>query len=54
MDLVHELKTIFADRLQVPTANQPLWVVSRQGLATMKRIAGRPQDLADLERLGVE
>jgi hypothetical protein len=28
-----------------------LWVVSREGLIKMKRLAGRPQDLADIERL---
>jgi hypothetical protein len=27
-------------------------VVSRQGLMLMKRLAGRPQDVADLDRLG--
>jgi hypothetical protein len=31
-----------------------LCVVSRAGLAQMKRLAGRAQDLADIERLGLE
>jgi hypothetical protein len=31
-----------------------LQVVSRAGLAKMKRAAGRPQDLADLAQLGLE
>lgn len=31
-----------------------IWVVSLGGLAVMKRLAGRTQDLADLENLGVE
>ena len=31
-----------------------LCVVSREGLAKMKRTAGRPQDLADLSQLGLE
>ena len=29
-------------------------LVSAAGLAVMKRLAGRPQDLLDLESLGVE
>ena len=29
-------------------------VVSRKGLAKMKRLAGRPQDIADLDALGLE
>lgn len=28
-----------------------LWVVSRDGLVQMKRLAGRLQDLADIEKL---
>lgn len=32
-------------------AGRPLAVVSREGLIKMKRQAGRPQDLADIERL---
>lgn len=31
-----------------------LWVVSLEGLAEMKRLAGRPQDIADLQRLGLD
>jgi hypothetical protein len=29
-------------------------IVSKEGLAEMKRLAGRPQDLADLDALGVK
>jgi len=35
-------------------SGQNLSVVSRQGLAKMKRLAGRPQDVADLAMLGLE
>lgn len=38
-------------RIQVPWRHSTLWIVSREGLATMKRFAGRPQDLADIARL---
>ena len=45
---------VFDGRIRVETGDRPLWVVSLEGLAQMKRIAGRPQDLADLEKLGVQ
>ena len=32
----------------------PIWVVSADGLATMKRKAGRDQDLLDLKKLGLD
>lgn len=35
-------------------AGSQLTVVSRDGLIKMKRLAGRPQDLADIERLEYE
>jgi hypothetical protein len=35
-------------------AGRTLRVVSKLGLAKMKRVAGRPQDLADLSQLGLE
>lgn len=38
-------------RERVELTDGALWVVSRQGLAQMKRLAGRAQDLADLEHL---
>ncbi len=31
--------------------DRSLWVVSREGLMSMKRLAGRPQDLADIDHL---
>lgn len=33
---------------------ETLTVVSREGLAIMKRLSGRPQDLVDLQRLGID
>jgi hypothetical protein len=39
------------DAREITLPAGPLWVVSRAGLERMKRLAGRPQDLADLERL---
>jgi hypothetical protein len=46
-----ELEPVWEERLRVIWRERPACVVSRDGLATMKRIAGRPQDLADLARL---
>ncbi len=34
--------------------SRDVWTVSLEGLARMKRLAGRPQDLADLDNLGLE
>lgn len=45
------LEPVWATRERHATAGEPLWVVSRQGLITMKLAAGRPQDIADLARL---
>jgi hypothetical protein len=39
------------DRLQVSLPEGPLSVVSRPTLIRMKRLAGRAQDLADIEKL---
>lgn len=38
-------------RISIPWKGTELFVVSRDGLATMKRQAGRPKDLADLAAL---
>lgn len=46
-----ELERVWATRQVVEADARKLTVVSREGLATMKRIAGRPQDLADLAKL---
>ena len=45
---------IWNQRHKVSWQGRPLWVVSRNGLAKMKQIAGRKQDLADLEMMGFE
>ena len=45
------LAAVWATRERHQTSRGPVWVVSRQGLVTMKLAAGRPQDLADLARL---
>jgi hypothetical protein len=46
-----DLETVWATREVVVAEQRRITVVSREGLATMKRIAGRPQDLADLAKL---
>ncbi len=40
------------DRIELALPTGPLAVVSRATLVRMKRLAGRAQDLADLEKLG--
>ncbi|MFV8753670.1 nucleotidyltransferase family protein [Nannocystaceae bacterium ST9] len=44
---------LLADKVEVALPEGPLVVVSLLGLTTMKRLAGRPQDIADLQRLEV-
>lgn len=39
------------DRIEVRLPEGSLWVVSKHALVRMKRLAGRAQDLADLEKL---
>ena len=48
------LKKVWQTRETKRLENRNLVVVSREGLAHMKRIAGRPQDIADLANLGLE
>jgi hypothetical protein len=45
------LAGFLADRIVIELPEGPLHVVSREALLRMKRLAGRIQDLADLERL---
>jgi hypothetical protein len=40
-----------ATREEIDFLGEKLSVVSRDGLIKMKRLAGRPQDVADIERL---
>lgn len=43
-----DLEPVWADRRIIGWGARTVSVVSREGLATMKRIAGRPQDLVDI------
>ncbi len=45
------VQDVWETREQIDFLGSRLWVVSREGLKKMKRLAGRPQDLADIERL---
>lgn len=46
-----QLEDVWRDRGVVELDGRKLQVVSREGLARMKRIAGRDQDLLDLKKL---
>lgn len=47
-----DLEDVWKTRIIIePVAGKTMSIVSREGLATMKRMAGRPQDLVDLQRL---
>ncbi|MBA3456971.1 MAG: hypothetical protein H0T42_28030 [Deltaproteobacteria bacterium] len=46
-----ELEAVWRSRMAFDVGGHRMIVVSRDGLATMKRIAGRPQDLVDLAKL---
>ena len=48
------LEDVWKGREKHIVEGKTLCVVSREGLAKMKRAAGRPQDLADLSQLGLE
>jgi hypothetical protein len=48
------LAGFLADHVTVDLDEGPLVVVSRQALLTMKKMAGRSQDLADVEKLEEE
>jgi hypothetical protein len=45
-----ELEEVWRGRSTFDIGGHRMIVVSREGLATMKRIAGRPQDLVDLAK----
>lgn len=47
-----DLATVLTTREHLAWQDRRVSVVSRAGLITMKRLAGRPQDLADLVALG--
>jgi aminoglycoside-2''-adenylyltransferase len=46
-------EAVWLDRQVFDWRGQPIQAVSAEGLAIMKRLAGRRQDLADLENLGL-
>lgn len=46
-----QTEDVWATRETIDFLGSKLSVVSRNGLIKMKRLAGRPQDLADIERL---
>jgi len=46
-----QTEDVWATREAIDFLGRKLFVVSREGLIKMKRLAGRPQDLADIERL---
>lgn len=46
-----QVEDVWETREKVDFLGNRLCVVSREGLLKMKRLAGRPQDLADIERL---
>ena len=48
------LKVVWEDRQAYDWHDAKIAVVSKAGLATMKRIAGREQDLLDLKKLGLD
>lgn len=45
------LTEIWSSRRRLETDGGPIWVISRDALIQMKAGAGRPQDIADIERL---
>jgi hypothetical protein len=48
------LETIWAERELIQWERGGIWTVSRQGLIHLKSLAGRPQDLLDIEKLNEE
>jgi hypothetical protein len=48
------LEDVFDSRVRVAWSGVTLQVVSLDGLIKMKRLAGRHQDLADIEKLGAD
>jgi cellobiose-specific phosphotransferase system component IIB len=46
-----QIQDVWETRETISFLGNQLSVVSREGLIKMKRLAGRPQDLADIERL---
>ena len=47
------IEPVWSSRIEFAWEGRVLTVVSLEGLAVLKRLAGRPQDLLDLDKLGV-
>ncbi len=47
------LEASWESRIEARWRGRSLWCVSLEGLGRMKRLAARPQDIADLENLGL-
>lgn len=45
------LEPIWNERVELPLGDRTVWIVSKEGLITLKITAGRPQDLVDVQRL---
>ena len=45
--------TVWETRQQMRFDAHDVWVVSREGLTTMKTVSGRAKDFADLQNLGI-
>jgi hypothetical protein len=45
------ISDVWDSRRELPWENGTVWVVSREGLIKLKRLSGRPQDIADIARL---
>jgi hypothetical protein len=48
------LEDVWENRERFILFEHSVWVVSKEGLAKMKRAAGRSQDLTDIKELGLE
>ena len=46
-----QVRDVWENKLKMSLAGREYSIVSREGLIKMKSLAGRPQDLADIERL---
>jgi hypothetical protein len=49
-----KISDVWESRRNVPWDEGTVWVVSRDGLIKLKRLSGRPQDIADIARLEQE
>jgi hypothetical protein len=49
-----DLVEVLQGRRRLAWGGSSLWIVSAEGLRTLKKLRGSPQDLADLDALGAE